>query len=561
MNDSRSYRPVLIRDNPFVAISSGNSLIFHTGNQRSERPLFVHKIAPCRSSCPIGIDIPAAFFEASRGNIDEALRIYLEDNPLPGISGRVCYHPCECLCNRREFDEPINIRAFERFLADHATTNLTHPPLCAKKEKVAVVGSGPSGLSCAYHLARKGYAVTIFEQKPEPGGMLRYGIPPYRLPRTVLDREIARILALGITLRCNTGARDLDPFDAVFYGVGLQKGKSLFDDPAVLSGLEFLADPPRWSFTDPKEKVLVIGGGNVGIDVARTLVRIRNGNAKNITLLSPESASQMPALPEEVTEARDEGITIINGLAPSGLMRKGKRLYLETRHVEVTSDAAGTITITPIGDETERFGADRIIVAIGQVLDFTHLPALKGRVITDPFCRVSPRVFAGGDATGDKAFVADAIASGKMAALSIASTLEGKAIEDEYASRRLGTGSAFSLRAADADLQRIVPFERINTLFFTEASRTNPDLLSPAVRKGTFEEVASGLDPSSMDREIARCFKCGTCVDCNYCLDFCPDISILKDSSGLVFDYDHCKGCGMCDTVCPRNVIEMEKEP
>jgi NADPH-dependent glutamate synthase beta subunit-like oxidoreductase/Pyruvate/2-oxoacid:ferredoxin oxidoreductase delta subunit len=561
MNDSRSYRPILIRDDPFVAMSTGNSLIFHTGSQRSERPLFVHKIAPCRYACPIGIDIPAAFYEASRGNMDEALRIYLEDNPLPGVSGRVCYHPCEGLCNRKEFDEPVNIRAFERFLADHAKADARDLPLLTRKERVAVIGSGPSGLSCAYHLARRGYGVTIFEQRAEAGGMLRYGIPPYRLPREVLKREIERILALGVMLKCSTVPGSRDSFDALFYGVGLQKGKSLFDHPSVLSGLAFLEDPSRWSLENPKEKVLVVGGGNVGIDVARTLVRIRRGNAKNITLMVPESASNMPALPEEVNEARDEGITIVNGLAPIALARKSGRLYVEARAVEVTTDAEGAVVITLIGEAIERFRTDRVIMAIGQALDISHLALMKGRIAADTFCHVSPRIFAGGDATGKKPFVADAIASGKLAALSIASTFEGKVVENEYTSRRLGAGSAFAFRATNADLKRVVPYERINTLFFSQTARSNPDLTPPAERKATFAEVGKGLDASSMEQEIARCFKCGTCIDCKYCVDFCPDISILKDASGLSFDYDHCKGCGMCDTVCPRNVIEMVQEP
>ncbi len=333
------YRPVWNKSEPFTAVSSDTSLIFKTGSQRSERPVFIDKVAPCFHACPIGIDIPTAFYMASKGDIDGALRIYLKENPLPGVCGRVCYQPCEAECIRGSFDESINTRSFERFLSDHGQVDIKRDvSIHSKKERIAVVGSGPAGLTAAYHLAILGYHITLFEAKSELGGMLRYGIPCYRLPRSILDSEVERIHSLGIQTRLETTVgkdlswKDLESFDAVFISMGLQSGTTLFDTDGsegdILTGLDFLADPQRWSLEDDTQKTLIIGGGNVATDAARTLLRLRQGKGSNITVLCPESRDQMPALPEEVKEALEEGITILNGWAPHGLHRGNGRAFL-----------------------------------------------------------------------------------------------------------------------------------------------------------------------------------------------------------------------------------------
>jgi NADPH-dependent glutamate synthase beta subunit-like oxidoreductase len=574
-------------DDFFSAVSFRDSLTFKTGSQRSERPIFTNKISPCRQACPIGIDIPMAFDKASKGEFDEALRIYLQENPLPGICGRVCYHPCELKCNRKDFDDPVNIRSFERFLSDHAQVDIRNEaPIHSKKEKIAVIGSGPAGLSASYHLARSGYSVSLFEARPEIGGMLRYGIPSYRLPGTILDREIGRILSLGIETHLNAGIgkdlrwNDLESFDAVFIATGLQLGKVLFEKEAsgdvILTGLDFLANPLKFGLEKREEKILIIGGGNVAIDVARTLMRLRRGRGEEITLLCPEAREQMPALAEEIKEALEEGITILNGWAPQKLRRKnGTRLVIEFCRAEVERDeASGAVRIIPVGIETQEHSAHRIIVAIGQTARpfqlFEGVAIKQGGIATDRFGGTShPKLFAGGDIKGEKAFVADAIASGKMGALAISCFLEGKDVKAELQCVQFGDHSSFSFKhffdpdeSHWVDFKKVVSFDQINTLFFYQTARNNADRLEAEERIKTFEEVNGGLTSERIEDEISRCFRCGTCIDCENCMDFCPDLSILKDTElkRYGFDEDHCKGCGICSVACPRNVVEMVSE-
>ena len=582
----KSHRPNLDINAPFVAVSSGTTHIFKTGNQRTEFPVFTNKIAPCRHACPIGIDIPQAFYRASKGDIDGALKVYLQENPLPGVCGRVCYHPCENECNRGRFDEAISVRSLERYLSDYGHANMGQGARKSRKEKIAIIGSGPCGLSAAYHLARLGYFVNLFEGRQELGGMLRYGIPPYRLPRDVLDREINRILSLGIEVRTGTVVgRDLswghmNNFDAVFLSVGLQRGKTLFDaniaNEDILTGIEFLADPERWAFDDDTTKILIVGGGNVAIDVARTLLRLRNGNVDNINIVCPESRNQMPSLSEEIEEAEEEGLVILNGWAPleiHGEEPSVKSIDFYRAAVEV-NDETGEVKILRMGEGIKTLAVDKIIVAIGQKLYDRNLPEglemIQNAIAIDMEQKTSlPKVFAGGDAAGERAFVADAIASGKKGALAIHCYLQGMDFFEECEPHQIGLNKTICFehfvegdKGDQVDLKRIVAFEGVNTLFFEKASRIAPKKMESKTRKATFDEVIKGLTREQLENEISRCFKCGTCIDCENCMDFCPDMSIIREvkEGNYHFDSDFCKGCGICSVACPRGIIEMTGE-
>jgi NADPH-dependent glutamate synthase beta subunit-like oxidoreductase len=519
---------------------------------------------------------------ASKGDLDQALSIYLQENPLPGICGRVCYHPCETECNRGQFDEPVNIRSFERFLSDHGQMDIKKDvAIHSKEERIAVIGSGPAGLSAAYHLARAGYRITLIEARQQLGGMLRYGIPSYRLPRPILDREIERILSLGIETRLQTtigqdiGWKELESFDAIFVSIGLQLGKTPFEIDgsvdSILTGLDFLANPQKWTPQKGLPKTLIIGGGNVAIDVARTILRHRRGKNSNIIIICPESREQMPALREEIDEALEEGITIINGWVPSKIYaQKGGVLSIDFSQAEVRRDEiSNTVEITLKEGEVQNYKAEKVIVAIGQTTKSFHLDEYieikQDRIVTDLFGKTClHKVFAGGDAIGEKIFVADAIGSGKRGAFAISCFLEGRKVEKEFESRQIGNSRTFSSQYLknSVDLKKVVPFDEINALFFYHQPRNHPKKLEPQRRAKTFDEVLEGFGPDQMNEEISRCFGCGTCIDCENCFDFCPDMSILKDSKlgWYSFDSDYCKGCGVCFVACPRSIIEMVRE-
>jgi NADPH-dependent glutamate synthase beta subunit-like oxidoreductase len=416
--------------------------------------------------------------------------------------------------------------------------------------------------------------------------MLRYGIPSFRLPRSVLDAEIRRILALGIKtkLKIRVGVdlswQALDSFEAVFLSIGLQKGKMLFESYGVQdrirSGLEFLSDPEKSLFDDPGQKTLIIGGGNVAVDAARTLLRLRHGHGSNITMVCPESREQMPALSDDLEEALQEDVAIQNGWVPVDLHEGAlSPIVIDFRRAEVKKDeTSGTLSITAVGEETRSYEVDRLIVAIGQDMNAGVLPeeieVARGRINTDPFGRTPhSKIFAGGDATGGKAFVADAIADGKMGALAISCFLEAESVESRFGAHQIGISQTFSfqqfLEGSENDSENlggVVSFDQINTLFFSKHPRVTPAATNPQARKTSFAEIVSGLDPRNMEQEISRCFNCGTCIDCENCLDFCPDVSILKDAKSGRYDFnsDYCKGCGVCSVACPRDIIEMERD-
>lgn len=562
--------------------SQGSTEIFHTGLWSSRKPVYLEKASPCRQSCPIGNDIAKAFYYASKGDFDAALRVYRQDNPFPGVCGRVCYHPCERDCNRKNFDEALNIRGFERFLADHGNVNTKQElPAIKRKERIAVVGAGPAGLAAAYHLARLGWGVTVFEALPEPGGMLTYGIPGYRLPKTVVRQEIGYIRDLGVEIRTSIRVgKDISlekirgDYQALFIAVGghatLSIGIEGENLPGVIVGTEMLRGIAMGEIPKTGRRVAVIGGGSTAIDCARSIRRMGVGD---VTIYR-RSRFELTDLTEEVRAAEAEGIKIdVGATANRFIAEKGHLAAMELINMAFEKpDAAGAIFSVPVEGTEFVIPIDTAIVAVGQ----TPEPDLRNEPVLSwnqrGMIEVSPRtgatsvegVFAGGDSAGVRAFVADAIASGKAAALSISCYLEGKDALGEFEAHRIGSGPSFSFQHVLApshdhvDLRKVVSYEKINTLCFSHGARNdNPGEEGSGGSVENFDEVAGGLGHQAMSAEIERCFKCGACTLCDLCFLLCPDISIVKEKYGYGVRTDYCKGCTICATSCPRNVIEI----
>jgi NADPH-dependent glutamate synthase beta subunit-like oxidoreductase len=540
-----------VSEHPFaITLDVGSSRANHTGSWRVERPVYVDRLPPCNDACPAGENIQRWLYDAEAGAYEAAWRALVEDNPLPAICGRVCFHPCETACNRGKVDEAVGIHAVERFLGDAAIARGWPLPLpeSASGHRVLVVGSGPAGLSAAYHLARLGHEAVIHEAAPSAGGMMRYGIPRYRLPRAVIDAEIRAICDLGVTIELNRAVTDIaasmeeGQFDAVYLAFGAQLSRRT-DIPAadsahVLDALKFLASSEGAEPAEIGRRVVVYGGGDTAMDAARSAKRF---GASEAVIVYRRTREKMPAHEVEVEEALAEGVTV-RWLSTISRVDDDK-IVIEKMELDSTGFPQ------PTGEFTE-LGADCVILALGQEADLAPLTGLEGVeikngavVVDDHMMAGRPGVFAGGDMVSADRTVTVAIGHGKKAARNIDRWLTGK---PEPSSPR----------------HELASFDRLNTWYYADAPRTVQPELEIVRRQTGFEEVLGGLDESNALFEARRCLSCGNCFECDNCYGLCPDNAVSKLGPGerYAFDYDYCKGCGICVAECPCGAIIMVPE-
>jgi len=548
--------------------------LFPTGNFRFYRPVYRDKTPPCNHACPTGEQIQKYLDHVKHDRYLDGYLTILEDNPMPAVTGRVCYHPCETACNRAVHDEPIGIRGVERFLGDFGLKLADNPVKPAlpplNGQTVAIVGSGPGGLGCAYHLRRKGYASVIFEALDQPGGMLRAGIPAWHLPGEILDAEIAKLLDLGgIEIRCGVRVGD-DPdgvtlgylrttYDAVFLALGQDVGRRLDAEGAqargVIGALEFLRETGLGRPVTIGASVLVIGGGNTASDAARSAIRLggAGGNQASATIVSLEAEDELLIQPEDLAQARDEGVlfrprtalvSVLTGEDGNvrGAVLAAARLARDENGAVRAQIAAGTEYEVP---------CDTILVAIGQVQVLDWLPAHytgHGLVMADESGRVpgeDAAVFAGGDVMRGPSMVVDALGDGKRAARDIDRVLSAEPLRPE-------------------DPVEVMPYEKLNPAYFRHAPRTEAPLAPAAERRASqVTEVTLAYSREQAVAEADRCMSCGVCNGCDNCYIVCPDVSVMRDTrqNGHYSIRTHyCKGCLVCVQECPTGALERVPE-
>jgi NADPH-dependent glutamate synthase beta subunit-like oxidoreductase len=569
------------KDLPYQAISLGSMEWNRTGTWRYLRPRFDNKVSPCNEGCPAGQDIEGAMVLIGKGKILEAWDLFKEESPFPGVCGRVCYHPCESSCNRGEFDESVSINALERFLTDTAFKHGRRVTVRREKktEKVAVIGSGPAGMTCAYHLARMGYAVTVFEALPVLGGMLRVGIPEYRLPKKILEAEIDQILEVGVTTEINSRfgenlqQKDLKEYAAIFFALGNHVSKKLGvpgeNEEWAMSGVEFLRKVSLGKEVPAAKKVVIIGGGNTAIDAARTALRLGAKPA----ILYRRTREEMPAFPAEVHEADEEGIDISFLVSPVRLVMENGQKKLEcVKNRLGPPDEDGRRRPVEVKGSNYFLEVDQVLTAIGEDADLAALPKKIGIqdniILTDERGATKQEgIFAGGDIIQQPHTVVHAIGSGKRAAIFIDCFLGKKKWEGVFDAIRIGERGSLSMRRYLQDEKERPPLspktvllKDLNLDYFESNKRKKTTRLPMGKRQGTFEEVNLGFSEETALAEAKRCFNCGVCNLCDNCYIFCPDVAIRKENGNNVIDYDHCKGCGICVEECPRDAMVMEEE-
>ncbi len=529
---------------PLASHVEGASTGLKTGNWRTQTPCYVENLAPCNAWCPAGNDVVGFLQALGREGEAAASAILGRSTPFGGVCGRVCPAPCMEGCNRREYDGAVNIRGVERWIADKAPV-LRMPAAAANPRRVAVIGGGPAGLAAAWTAALAGHKVTLIEGESQLGGVLRTGIPAYRLPREVLDHEIDAILALGVEARCgqfldrDRVARLATEFDAVILATGLQKLQPLdvpgAELPGVEQGIRFLHRVNMRGRVVVAGHVVVLGGGNTAMDCARSALRL---GASKVTVVYRRTRAEMPAIAEEIEEAAHEGVVFEYQRAPVAFHGPDRVHGLELAEVEMGPPDASGRRRPVVTEKRHRVACDWVLLALGQSADTSLLP--EGWELRDGRCHragVPVNVFAAGDlATGDGT-VTHAIGSGRRAA--------GLAL------RALGQDVEVFERP---DRAAAVPATDLRLDHFARADAAKDALLPPPVRLAGFSEVSAGIEGRS---ESHRCFSCGHCTQCDTCLVYCPEGIIRRKPGSYEIDYSFCKGCGICVTECPRKAIEM----
>ncbi len=543
---------------------SGSSSSVETS---SLRPVNVLKTPPCSNACPNGTNIREFITTISQtedsgrsyeDSLQKAWDILTEKNPLPSTCGRVCPHPCEGECNRTHKDGAVGINNLERFVGDYALQKgfeLKRISADSYPQKVAVIGAGPSGLSCAYQLARKGYRVTVYEAFSKPGGMLRYGIPNYRLPADVLDKEIGRIERLGVEIKCGQiVGRDIPyedlqkNYDAIFVGIGAHKGKLLGvpneEAVNVLTGTEFLNKVNSGEAPEVGNKVLVVGGGDTAIDAARVSRRL----GAEVTIVYRRTRKEMPAIEEEIVGAEEEGVKLEFLAAPVDFERDGDRVTkMKCQRMELGEpDASGRRRPVPIPDSYFTLDASMVIAAISQEPDFTGLDILhEGKEWMKADAGGATKIqgtYAGGDVL-ELGLVTIAIFNGRKAA---------EAIHNRFQ----------NTQPVPEQKPPVITHDKIILSYYESKLRSEPARIAPEERlKDPDLEITSTLTQEQAVSEAKRCMSCGSCFDCGTCWSYCQDQAIVKPLvkyQAYKFKLDFCKGCNKCAENCPCGYIEMK---
>ncbi len=567
----KESRPVSLLFSCGTRTTEGN----RTGAWRFVRPVAADKTAPCSAACPAGEHIPAIEMLAAQGRwVDAAEKILLE-NPFPSVCGRVCFHPCEAVCNRGLFDEAVAVSHIERHIGDLAgEAAVTRFPAAGDPVRVAVIGGGPAGLSAAYFLARLGHRCRVLEAAGSPGGLPRWAIPSYRLPEAALKRDLARIEALGVEVSCGvrmdagTAAAIAAEYDAVFFacGQGLPLSMGIEGESHAIDGFAFLAALKGGRAPQVGGSVAVIGGGNTAVDAARCLLRL---GARPV-IFYRRRRRDMPAFAPELAMALEEGVELHALQAPVRLTPRGDRIsatFVQTQ--PVGTGPGGRARVAPVdGGETEWI-FDAVVSAVGartegafaapeDASDFGH-------------CRIAfgaPLQIWGGDVSNPDRSVADAVGSGKAAALAVDAFFGSgaDAVQKAFADCRIGDGPALSFERyvggrRQRQSRKVVGYADLRSDYFGSAPRIKVPTAPARERTSGFSEVIEGTTDASARQEANRCFNCGICNDCDNCRVLCPDMAVAAGEGGRRFLLDFCKGCGICVSECPRCALDLSEEP